>query len=216
MTAAVQHHPREETLIAYAAGRLNPGAALVVAAHLGFCPACRALTRGFEAVGGALLESEPMAEVPADLFERTMALIDAPEPPPAVKAAARRADLGITLPPALAGLGVGPWRWSGPGLKIAKVDLPEVDGTRVMLMKIAAGQAMPQHGHNGSELTLVLSGAYSDAGGRFGPGDLADEDEDSDHQPVVEAGADCVCLVAVTGKLKLSGIARLVQPLLGL
>lgn len=213
MSAAIRHHPREETLAAYAAGTLPPGAALVVAAHLGFCRECRDLVHGFEAVGGALLESEAMADLPPDLFERTLALLDAPEPP---SPAPRGADIGIRLPPVLADIAVGSWRWSGPGLKIAKLDVPEIDGTKLMLMKIGAGQAMPRHGHNGLELTLVLQGAYRDAAGRFGPGDLADEDEDSDHQPVVEADADCICLVAVSGKLKLAGIARLVQPFLGL
>lgn len=214
LSSTPQHHPGAETLAAYAAGQLPPGAALVIAAHLGFCRECRALARGFEALGGALLEAEPMADVPSDLFDRTMARLEGPAP--AAVAVALPGQVGIDLPPALQGVGVGPWRWSGPGLRIAKLDVPVVAGSRVMLMRIAAGQAMPRHGHSGSELTLVLAGAYTDATGRFGPGDLSDEDEDSDHQPVVEAGADCFCLVAVSGKLKLTGIARLVQPFLGL
>ena len=34
-----------------------------------------------------------------------------------------------------------------------------------------------------------------------------------DHQPVVEAGQDCICLVAMQGELRLNGLlGRIVQP----
>ena len=72
---------------------------------------------------------------------------------------------------------------------------------------------MLQHSHTELEMTCVLTGAFSHDGGRFGPGDFDFGDEDVDHKPLVERGEDCVCLVAMRGELRLSGlIGRLIQP----
>ena len=37
----IAHHPGEELLLDYASGAAQEGVALIVAAHLCFCPACR-------------------------------------------------------------------------------------------------------------------------------------------------------------------------------
>jgi len=46
---------------------------------------------------------------------------------------------------------------------------------------------------------------------------MAEGDEDLDHEPVaIDAGEDCVCLIATTGRLRArSWLARLVSPLVG-
>ncbi|MBO6932531.1 MAG: cupin domain-containing protein, partial [Roseibium sp.] len=65
--------------------------------------------------------------------------------------------------------------------------------------------------------TLVLSGAYRDELGRFGPGDIADLDEHVEHQPRVEAGAPCICIVATEAPTRFKNlISRLLQPLVGI
>ena len=76
---------------------------------------------------------------------------------------------------------------------------------------------MPSHGHNGTELTMVLSGAFSDEGGRYGPGDIEIATEDDHHVPVAEPGADCICLAATDAPLRFKGLLpRIVQPFLGI
>ena len=52
------------------------------------------------------------------------------------------------------------------------------------------------------ELTLVLQGAFRDAEDRFGPGDVEIADEELEHTPVAEAGADCICLAATDAPLR--------------
>jgi putative transcriptional regulator len=47
-------------------------------------------------------------------------------------------------------------------------------------------------------------------------GDLIEATEDHDHQPIVGPDAECVCLIAIDGHLRLHGLARLLQPFLGL
>ena len=66
------------------------------------------------------------------------------------------------------------------------------------------------------EITLVLTGSYRDALGRFGPGDVADLDEDIEHQPVVDSDEPCICLVASEAPTRFkSFFGRLFQPLVG-
>jgi putative transcriptional regulator len=75
---------------------------------------------------------------------------------------------------------------------------------------------VPEHGHRGHETVCVLAGSYSDRLGRFGPGDLAEADAEVEHQPVADAGQDCICLIATTAPLRFHGrAARLLQPVLG-
>ena len=85
-----------------------------------------------------------------------------------------------------------------------------------MLLSIAPGKSMPVHSHQGSELTLVLKGAYDDELGHFAAGDVADLDSDVEHQPVVSRGETCICLAALDAPLRFPGrIARMLQPLFG-
>jgi putative transcriptional regulator len=92
--------------------------------------------------------------------------------------------------------------------------LPTGKGATARLLYIPAGQAVPDHGHRGTELTLVLQGAFSDASDRFGPGDLEIATEAMEHTPVAEGGMDCICLAATDAPLRFTGLVpRLLQPL---
>ena len=72
---------------------------------------------------------------------------------------------------------------------------------------------MPRHTHRGLELTLVLTGAYCDAANCFERGDIQIADPTTDHQPVAQAGEDCICLVALEAPIWFTGpIGRLANP----
>jgi len=76
---------------------------------------------------------------------------------------------------------------------------------------------MPEHGHGGSELTLLLRGSYRDEVGHFARGDLADLDETVEHQPVADPETGCICLIGTESKARFKSLfARLLQPLTGL
>ena len=80
------------------------------------------------------------------------------------------------------------------------------------LLRIPAGREMPVHGHNGTELTMVLRGAFLDDGRRYSPGDVEISDQATEHAPVADVGEDCICLVASDATLKFSGLLpRLAQ-----
>ena len=93
------------------------------------------------------------------------------------------------------------------------VSVPADHGARVFMLKAAPGTSLPHHTHTGTELTLILKGAYAHEGGRFGAGDFEEADGSVDHQPVVEPGDECICLVAMEGQLRLLGLlGRIMQP----
>lgn len=220
----VAHHPTEETLAAFAAGTLDEGRMLVVAAHLAACPDCRRAVRMLEATGGLMLDDLAPAEMASDGFMRAMAEIDAPpispSPGRAAPALATRAPPGEPIPgllpehqALLSPYEMGPWKWIGPGVSWRQIATPTLPGGRVFLLKAAGGTLLPDHTHTGTELTCVLTGAFRHEHGRYGPGDVDEADDEVDHSPVVEPGAECVCLVAMQGRLRLNGlIGRVLQP----
>jgi putative transcriptional regulator len=217
MTAAFKH-PSDETLQRYACGELRPGLALLMRVHLAGCPSCRAALRLFEAVGGALLDDLPPAEISPALLEMIFARIDsgaAPQAPP--PAPAFTAD-GFALPAPMAGCKIGRWRFVHPKLRWARVEVPGAQKDRVILLNIAAGFAAPVHGLGGLELTQVLSGSFTDGRAQYEPGDLIEGDETlDDHEPRVTVGEDCLCLAAVEKPLRIhSLLGRLFQPLMGI
>jgi putative transcriptional regulator len=89
--------------------------------------------------------------------------------------------------------------------------------TQVRLLKIPAGKPVPEHGHGGRELTLVLSGSFHDETGLFARGDIEEADGDLVHQPIASPDGDCICLAVTDAPLKFqSWLMRLVQPLIGI
>jgi putative transcriptional regulator len=107
------------------------------------------------------------------------------------------------------------WRAVGGGVRQAV--LKTKDKTKVRLLSIPGGTAMPDHSHRGLELTLVLQGAFLDEDSRFGPGDVEIATEHLHHTPVAEEGQDCICIAATDAPLRFRGlIPRIAQPFIGI
>ena len=107
------------------------------------------------------------------------------------------------------------WRWTAPGVHMIRAARPS--GDTLVMLKIAPGKSIPVHSHGSVELTQVLKGAYDDALGHFGPGDMADLDSAIEHQPITSPGVPCVCVAALDAPLAFSGwMARKLQPLVRL
>lgn len=211
----IRHHPELTTLAHFASGTLDKGRAFVVAAHVAGCRKCMALTRNFEEIGGVLLESiEPakMSDAAAD-FMLAAVLREQKQPDSAqiVRHAVDQLDISTVL----ATYRDGPWRWAGPGVQVRSIARAPRGEARVYLLKAAPGTSLPEHTHSGSEMTLVLQGAYAHDGGRFVRGDFEEADASVEHQPVVEEQT-CICLVAMDGKLRLKGLLKVMQPFIRL
>jgi len=205
----VTHHIPDEILQAYVTGALPHAFAVVVAAHLSLCDACRATCEAQEALGGVLLDAVAADGPDADLRARTLALLDAPAAPaPAPRAA------GIYPGAVMAELKGRPPRWKSLGAGIRQMILWEGQGGSVRLLRIPGGKAVPDHGHGGLELTLVLQGSFSDHTGTFGPGDVEVATGAVEHQPIADPGPDCISLAATDAPLRFRAFfPRLLQPM---
>lgn len=217
MTTEIRHHLTDQLLMAYASGNLPEAFNLVVATHISLCDECRARLGSFEAVGGALIDGDESCDVAEDAFEATLRLIEggpkdpirvAPAPSDAVFPEPLRGYVG-------GGLADVKWRAVPGGVRQAVLKTSR-DAT-VRLLAIPGGVAMPDHGHRGTELTLVLQGAFKDEDDRFGRGDIEVANEDLHHTPVAEEGDVCICLAATDAPLRFRGILpRIAQPFIGI
>jgi len=221
------HHPNEELLLDYASGALGEGWSLAIATHLALCPACRRMVDGLEALGGGLLMDTAPGPVSDHLLDSVLARIDkmpendlAPTPAPASAASSATGPVPV-LPQPLRGYVGGDaaeLQWQRLGLGAYQIQIP-TEGERVTarLLRIPAGRPVPQHSHRGMELTLVLTGAFSDTTGDYGRGDFQEADEDLEHRPHAAPGEDCICLAVTDAPLRFSGgLMRMIQPLLGI
>ncbi len=214
----IKHHLTDELLIGYAAGTLPEAFNLVVATHLSMCDECRAAAAAHDEVGGALMDTDTQVEMSSDAFEATLKLIQSRprDPKDPIKAKIVRPS-GLFPKPLQDYVGgdLGAVKWRPIGLGVRQAVLPTAKGATVRLLHIPAGSAVPDHGHNGTELTLVLQGAFRDEEDRFGPGDVEVANEDLNHTPVAEIGEDCICLAATDAPLKFNSIIpRIAQPFL--
>lgn len=235
----ITHHPPDDTVLRYANGTLPEAPAIVVATHLSFCADCRLRMQTYEMLGGSMLDAVPPATLSADALSATLAKLDAgiangneqavlqPTPPRARGAlggtdagAARpqRPDLptGMDWPQPLLHYDIPAWRFVMPGVKWSALSFAGPEAGQLLLVRGVPGAKLPAHGHDGTEYTCVLTGSFSDSTGTYTAGDLIEATEDHDHQPIVGPEAECVCVIAIEGHLRLHGLARLLQPFLGI
>jgi putative transcriptional regulator len=218
------HHLSADTLMAFSAGTLAAPIAAVVACHLDYCAACRARLREMDMIGALLLEKVNGAPISVRTLATARYKAETVVPETPVLATARRpfATASNGMPPALkryTGLDLDdvPWKWLAPGIQHHRIALPEVSTGDLRLLKIKPGKKLPEHGHGGMELTLILKGAYTDCVGRFRAGDVADLDEEIEHQPIADETEGCICLAATERPARYKGpIARLLQPFVGM
>lgn len=218
-----KHHLDDSTLLRYASGDLDEAFSVVVASHLAMCAECRRSVRAAEAIGGELLEMAGEAEMSVGSFDRLMRQLDDSGDTISIEKPVAEFKDAIGDVPAPLQKFIGPrldrvsWRTIAPGVRKHGIDLSSATSSKLYMLHIAPGMAVPEHGHGGSEMTLILSGAYRDELGLFRPGDIADLDENVEHQPQVEPGAACICLVATESPTRFKDLlSRILQPLFGI
>ena len=222
----IRHHLDDSTLMSLAAGSLPEALGAVAANHLDWCAQCRERSHEFELIGGAMLEGIEPEAMAADAPDRAWdGLLDARAKSanrPAQIAGSESSARDAALPGPLSKLLDGPlsnvsWSFMAPGVRSHRLFPPGAIKGDLRLLKISPGHKLPQHGHSGSELTLVLTGSYHDEFGRFGPGDVADLDESVEHTPVADDGAACICLIASESPARFKGlISRTLSRLFGM
>jgi len=210
----ISNHPDQSWFVSYAVGGLTPSFNLLLQAHLSVCPQCRSVLKKADELGAQFMfgaDDAPMGEL-------TM-------PTPQVGAKTEQSvewskdqstDLSEFFDHYI-GMHLDSLKWMRAGKGLGVCRLTDTDEDKMLMLRAEPGTLLPKHSHNGSELTLVLKGAYFCEDTIFKVGDIEDADDSTLHQPVVTAEDECICIAAVDGPLKFSGmLQRMAQPFLGI
>jgi putative transcriptional regulator len=203
----ISHHPPEDILAHYAAGTLSEAEHLVIAVHVAGCARCQRFVGQMEMLAAAALADAKAPPEPPGAFAAIMAEVDrSPRTEPQDEGSAKTDPELAELPEPLQGLQIGRSRWIAPGLTTRPILLTPDGKRRAFLLHGEPGTRLIQHTHTGDELTCVLKGSYTDHVHRFETGDLDFSDEEVEHELVVTDDGPCLCLIAMTGDLKLLGM----------
>ena len=213
----IKHHPDVATLLSCSAGSQPEAFAAVMAAHISMCPQCAGALGKMDEIGCTLFEDLEPAHVKRQapvVASRANEATDETAP----GTSRSQGDIPAPLVPILgSSLADVKWQHIGPGVWQYRIPMSKGARGDLRLLKIAPGVSMPDHGHSGTELTLLLAGSYRDRLGHFRKGDVADVDQDVEHQPIADPSEGCICLVATEGKARFKSVlARLVQPFIGM
>ncbi len=202
MSDKINHHLNDAVLMAYSAGTLPEAFNLIVAAHLSLCDSCRAQAESFDALGGELLSQQPDVTLSGNCLSSTMDLIKGSDI--VVPEAVSDTKSGVLPKPIRDYVGgdLESVKWKPIGMGVRQAILPTTKEASARLLFIPAGTAMPDHGHQGTEMTLVLQGAFQDEDGYFARGDVEIADSDLHHTPVADIHEDCICLAVADAPLQ--------------
>lgn len=216
---SVMHHPSHAWLLDYVAGNASPLFDTIVRAHASSCAECRDHIAFAERLGGEFVahtDGISSELTPQAIYDNYEQLSD--DSSAVLRADALALDGGIEAIVATylnTSLDALPWRRIGSGPKICP--LAKRDGAHMWMLRADPGVVLPEHTHGGSELTLVLKGAYFCGSTIYRAGDIEEADESTHHQPMVTRDGECICLAVTEGKLEFkSWLARLVQPIFGI
>ena len=204
MSSRATHHPEGEYLLDYATGAAPQSVSLLIATHLALCPECRRAVRAFEAVVGERIEEKPLEPAP-DIDPKKLPAQDVTGEP------SRRPRGAVSVFPeplrSIAGGDPNELMWRRTLIGTHEIILPNKDGHELKLVQLPhRSLLMPAHTHGGSELMLVLQGAFKDQTGRYGRGDVSNGDPSLVHRPIAVGWSRCICLTVVDAPLQPVGL----------
>lgn len=219
----IHFHPTEDMLVEYAAGSLDQALAISIKAHIEMCPECREKVSRYNQLGATLMMNEEVehadeAEGQQQSFADLMTRIKSTSANEQARFTPTAKPKNTTLPAVLDALLPArsklKWRRVSPSLKQANLATGQ-NQYEVCLHKISKGGKVAHHDHRGLEVTLVLSGAFSDENGTYKKGDFVVRQPGERHRPCATQNQDCLCLSVVAAPVKLTGfMGTLINPLL--
>lgn len=178
------------------------------------------IQRDEDVAGAAFMGQEDPATLAPDALDRVLSRIDRHDELDRRAAGLRGADQSeiARLPSpvreaALAALARGGWRFGGLGIR--RLPLLAGAGTQAELMRIEPGRGAAEHDHAADELTLVLTGGYSDGHARYAAGDVSLARPGFSHRPTADPGDVCIVLAVSYGPPKFRGLFGVLQRTLG-
>ncbi|MBW3807951.1 transcriptional regulator [Aeromonas jandaei] len=221
----IKAHPTDPMLRAFAADELPLPLAVGLSAHCELCPDCADRLKAFEeelAQQYLASPAEPKLasrdEVALDAgFDAMLAdILAQPEPvaapvidlPRAQPAELEVAGHAYRLPRVLARYRSPKWRHIG-AIRQQSLPLDEM-GARASLLHIDAGGRIPEHTHQGYELTLLLAGNIQDGDSLYQAGDFIWRDASHAHSPHTPDG--CLCYTVQDAPVQFTkGLSRLLN-----
>jgi putative transcriptional regulator len=203
--------PLDALLAAYCAGALDRPTHALVASHLLLNPTNRFFVAALEDLTAgevARVEPKPLRNRDA----RLSAVFASASP------LAGSAPSSVLPAPLLRLIGSDlsdlKWRTKIPGVREYRIS--ESERGEASMLWVGAGRRIPSHTHDGSEITLVLKGAFADVTGRYGRGDIAIAEADLDHRPMTDENEDCICFAVTDAPLRLTGpVGRILDQIFG-
>ncbi|MFM4944986.1 ChrR family anti-sigma-E factor [Aeromonas bivalvium] len=219
----IKIHPSDPMLRAFAADELPLPLAVGVAAHCELCPECALRLHGWEEelANAYLVDEAPTQSATRDepaeagfdamlagILEQPVATVadlarTAP-PPPVLQVGGH----SYRLPRVLARHHAPKWRHIG-AIRQHSLPLDEM-GARASLLHIEAGGRIPEHTHQGYELTLLLAGNMQDGDTCYQAGDFIWRDARHAHSPHTPDG--CLCYTVQDAPVQFTkGLSRLLN-----
>lgn len=186
-------------LMDYARGMLDEAQRVLVASYIEMSEHARASAALFEQIGGALMENccEPVAMMEGSLHA-VLGRVEGGEMETSCAVYAPRHNIRIPMPGPLcreisARCGeAAAWCRVWPGVRILHVP---ADDCSLTVVRMEPGARFLRHRHAVREITLVLDGAFSDAGGVHRAGDILIMDPGTIHAPRADGIRGCSCLI---------------------
>ncbi len=219
MTYTTNFHPAQDLLSAFAQGELSAGMSVALSAHIELCDICRNKTSEMESNAILSWLQIPEEAPESDFSAMISSIISQPQTsqePNRDDYAVREMHMlnhSVMLPRVLAkaaseGL---VWKKLAGGINQALVKLD--DETQCEFIYMTPGSQVPVHKHQGSEVTLVLDGSFSDELGHYRASDFVVRTKEHMHRPASDEG--CLCFSVLDSPLTFTkGLARLMNPFL--
>jgi len=206
----LSQHPDPASLLSYSSGGLSTPFSILISAHISLCNTCSEKVKLYNEIGGVLIEDTADADFSQDALNKFMNAIvhesDDRLPTDSKNVDIQQQNNNTEIPfPLYKYIGSSiekiKWRYLAPGIKRVSILMEGEKNAYLSLLHIGPGKKIPEHTHTGEEMTFVISGSFQDKTGVYNIGDLADHDEEIEHQPTVIGKHPCVCIVATEGPM---------------
>ena len=197
-----RHHPDVNLLLEHVSGTLPLAQSACIAVHNSFCGICRKTTSQLESLGAEMVTCLDDAPISAKTRELVLESLDKDSLPSVGHAAPGN-------PPFVKRLIQGDfddleWRKVTGALSVSHFKTGD-ESYECALYQITAGGRIPEHDHNGPEMTVVLRGGFSDKQGVYHPGDFIYRDRHQVHSPTALESEDCLCFAVTEAPLRFTG-----------
>ena len=214
----INRHPESDLLVEYVSGSLSVAPCISVTTHLQYCKQCSDSVESLGEIGGELLTTAEAVPVSDGLFDRIIENLDSlAEKDPSDGLLRQCSDaISTQLPEFVQRLLPDEeldWRRLSPSLKVAPISVGE-EVYELALHRIDAGGKAPEHNHLGKEITVVLTGSFSDEDGVYQAGDFLVRQPGDTHRPFAARNQECICLSVLEAPIRLTGIKRILNPFL--